>query len=341
MSNPFQLPSLSASLPSSASWHGREGHPAGNGAQSSSFRASREALSIDVRRPGHDSKLPSLSGQLGDYQATRHALAEASSAGLVSPSVEEPSQAGRKPAKAHVPSACLNCKRAHLACDVGRPCRRCVNLGKSDTCIDVQHKKRGRPRLKDRPSSQTGIPTLQTLDGKSDVSGSPASASYARHSPGSEAGYFRSPIRGMDLLSPPLLASTSVMQVAGRTHGAHAHPRSASTRSRLQATPTLVPIIFAIPWMQTASTEVAIQHPLGRISRTAFRVRMRLASQVRLIRWRLASTLIPNPTSIHTIHINSINSNSSRALDSSSRKLHLARIPQQAHLTQRTVWCRL
>lgn len=44
----------------------------------------------------------------------------------------------RKLTKTHVPSACLNCKRAHLACDVSRPCRRCVNLGKTDTCIDVQ-----------------------------------------------------------------------------------------------------------------------------------------------------------------------------------------------------------
>jgi len=30
-----------------------------------------------------------------------------------------------------------------------RPCRRCVSLDKQDTCVDVQHKRRGRPRLKD------------------------------------------------------------------------------------------------------------------------------------------------------------------------------------------------
>lgn len=58
----------------------------------------------------------------------------------------------RKTAKAHVSSACLNCKRAHLACDAERPCRRCTKLGKTATCVDVQHKKRGRPRLKDRES---------------------------------------------------------------------------------------------------------------------------------------------------------------------------------------------
>ncbi|CBQ72460.1 conserved hypothetical protein [Sporisorium reilianum SRZ2] len=227
-SNVFQLPSLSASLPSSTSWHG-----ASNAVNlpSPSFRGrgSRESQSTDPRRPAQDAKLLSLSGQFGDFPGSnRSLLAEPSPAGLTSPSIDETSPAGRKPAKAHVPSACLNCKRAHLACDVGRPCRRCVNLGKSDTCIDVQHKKRGRPRLKDRPSSQAGVTTLQSLEGKSDVSGSPASASYARQSPGSESGYFRSPTRGNELLSPPLLSSSTVMHVSGRTHGAGSHPRSAS-----------------------------------------------------------------------------------------------------------------
>lgn len=36
---------------------------------------------------------------------------------------------GRK-AKAHVASACINCKRAHLSCDIGRPCARCIASGK-------------------------------------------------------------------------------------------------------------------------------------------------------------------------------------------------------------------
>ncbi|WPH04537.1 Hypothetical protein R9X50_00742900 [Acrodontium crateriforme] len=51
--------------------------------------------------------------------------------------------------KAHVASACINCKRAHLSCDIQRPCVRCVATGKQDSCVDVQHKKRGRPRLRD------------------------------------------------------------------------------------------------------------------------------------------------------------------------------------------------
>ena len=46
----------------------------------------------------------------------------------------------------HVNRACVHCKRAHLACDEARPCRRCIHLNKSE-CVDVEHKKRGRPRV--------------------------------------------------------------------------------------------------------------------------------------------------------------------------------------------------
>lgn len=38
-------------------------------------------------------------------------------------------RSGRK-SKAHVASACMNCKRAHLSCDVQRPCARCVASSK-------------------------------------------------------------------------------------------------------------------------------------------------------------------------------------------------------------------
>lgn len=32
--------------------------------------------------------------------------------------------------KAHVASACVNCKKAHLSCDIQRPCGRCISSGK-------------------------------------------------------------------------------------------------------------------------------------------------------------------------------------------------------------------
>lgn len=35
-----------------------------------------------------------------------------------------------------------------------RPCSRCTSNGKEDTCVDVQHKKRGRPRLRDERESR-------------------------------------------------------------------------------------------------------------------------------------------------------------------------------------------
>lgn len=37
--------------------------------------------------------------------------------------------------KAHVASACVNCKKAHLSCDVQRPCGRCVASGKQVSAL--------------------------------------------------------------------------------------------------------------------------------------------------------------------------------------------------------------
>ncbi|KAH8727537.1 hypothetical protein GQ44DRAFT_611463 [Phaeosphaeriaceae sp. PMI808] len=67
---------------------------------------------------------------------------------MIAPPATRPTKPARR-TKAHVASACVNCKKAHLSCDVQRPCGRCVASGKQDTCKDVQHKKRGRPRLRD------------------------------------------------------------------------------------------------------------------------------------------------------------------------------------------------
>ncbi|KAF8463480.1 hypothetical protein BDZ91DRAFT_306959 [Kalaharituber pfeilii] len=73
-----------------------------------------------------------------------------------------PAQQQRK-TKSHVASACVNCKKAHLACDVRRPCPRCVSLNKQDTCIDVQHKKRGRPRLRDERTHSFEVNQIGSL----------------------------------------------------------------------------------------------------------------------------------------------------------------------------------
>ncbi|KAH9870385.1 hypothetical protein IAQ61_005860 [Plenodomus lingam] len=88
-------------------------------------------------------------------------------AALIPPPSVRPNKPARR-TKAHVASACVNCKKAHLSCDVQRPCGRCVSSGKQDSCKDVQHKKRGRPRLRDdrefiRP--EEGRPSQSQLPG--------------------------------------------------------------------------------------------------------------------------------------------------------------------------------
>ncbi|KAK3073605.1 hypothetical protein LTR53_004660 [Teratosphaeriaceae sp. CCFEE 6253] len=92
-----------------------------------------------VATPQHSGVLP---------RAYSSAPSESSVAGAAGPALR-----GGRRSKTHVASACVNCKRAHLSCDVQRPCARCVASGKQDTCVDVQHKKRGRPRLREESGS--------------------------------------------------------------------------------------------------------------------------------------------------------------------------------------------
>ncbi|KAF2145445.1 uncharacterized protein K452DRAFT_283797 [Aplosporella prunicola CBS 121167] len=91
----------------------------------------------------------------------------------------QPRQKSARRNKAHVASACVNCKKAHLSCDVQRPCTRCVASGKETTCYDVQHKKRGRPRLRDTQEARA-----QPVQ---DVTGQPSPAAEAPESPASIA----------------------------------------------------------------------------------------------------------------------------------------------------------
>ncbi|KAI8085014.1 uncharacterized protein BX664DRAFT_387660 [Halteromyces radiatus] len=67
--------------------------------------------------------------------------------------------------KYHVASACVNCKKAHLACDASRPCKRCVSLGKTDSCLDIKHKKRGRPKLQDKKAVMTTKEKYEIMHG--------------------------------------------------------------------------------------------------------------------------------------------------------------------------------
>lgn len=58
--------------------------------------------------------------------------------------------------KVYVLKACVSCKASHVACDVGRPCQRCVRLNKADTCVDAERKKRGRPCNSTKKSASSG-----------------------------------------------------------------------------------------------------------------------------------------------------------------------------------------
>jgi len=65
--------------------------------------------------------------------------------------------------------ACINCRTAHAACDSGRPCKRCLQLGKGDSCRDAERKRTKKRTLNEFentgffPSLDSFIPLLSTL----------------------------------------------------------------------------------------------------------------------------------------------------------------------------------
>ena len=59
----------------------------------------------------------------------QHTGPQAQPATMIAPPPTRSAKPARR-TKAHVASACVNCKKAHLSCDVQRPCGRCVASGK-------------------------------------------------------------------------------------------------------------------------------------------------------------------------------------------------------------------
>jgi len=61
--------------------------------------------------------------------------------------------------------ACNNCRNSHTACDSGRPCKRCSQLGLTD-CQDAERKKKKRNfdelEKKEFPSMQDFLPLFNT-----------------------------------------------------------------------------------------------------------------------------------------------------------------------------------
>ncbi|KAK1593870.1 uncharacterized protein LY79DRAFT_513830 [Colletotrichum navitas] len=116
--------------------------------------------------------------------------------------------------KGHVASACVPCKRAHLRCDAQRPCSRCTSNGKEDACVDVQHKKRGRPRLRDDREARYGPSTYQHPQD--------AAAAASRRPPLSHYSAAGPPISGYD---DPIRGSHSYRVLKSQPSEPNAPPR--------------------------------------------------------------------------------------------------------------------
>ncbi|KAK2763333.1 hypothetical protein FQN54_009969 [Arachnomyces sp. PD_36] len=178
-------------------------------------------------------------------------------------------------AKAHVPSACVNCKHKHLGCDAERPCRRCVASGKEATCKDVTHKKRGRPPLRAEESLMRHFETPFGLPDPSReprLQMSPPVTRPNQHRRTSSSREIRPvtelrfPPRPGDpsvehgrpgvgihphpplWAAPPPAMSSSPLTQATASHGDHAAPRPYSSGSANQTTqPPPSPFSFSSP----------------------------------------------------------------------------------------------
>lgn len=78
--------------------------------------------------------LPRLPPVFGGQSGSQHVEQPFAPATLAASPPGATRTVGQKPTrrtKAHVASACVNCKKKHLGCDSARPCRRCVVAGKS------------------------------------------------------------------------------------------------------------------------------------------------------------------------------------------------------------------
>ncbi|CUS15752.1 unnamed protein product [Tuber aestivum] len=121
---------------------------------------------------------------------------------FVSPPSFPPPQLPRR-TKSHVASACVNCKKAHLACDGANSTKgsdtsvtkheglapetgsrdfddHALGVSVSDTCKDVQHKKRGRPRLRDERTHSFEVGQIGALQSHRPENVSPLSSPTTR-----------------------------------------------------------------------------------------------------------------------------------------------------------------
>jgi hypothetical protein len=117
-SNPQQRPLYSGEpLPRHQPYH----YQAGRSMDHASYGSGTVPQSYAYAYPS-----PSTPSYLG---AGPHTGLQAQPGTMIAPPPGRPTKPARR-TKAHVASACVNCKKAHLSCDVQRPCGRCVASGK-------------------------------------------------------------------------------------------------------------------------------------------------------------------------------------------------------------------
>lgn len=153
----FRVPYLSPPMSGSPSPESRPGPLRGTRRRRRSSSPSTPTTAVPTTepddRPGANNSISSINLVLNhetthppNSQGALSATANSAATGIPTP--EDPGlgassiQPGTVPlpprltrrTKAHVASACVNCKQKHLGCDSARPCRRCVLAGK-EVCI--------------------------------------------------------------------------------------------------------------------------------------------------------------------------------------------------------------
>ena len=128
---------------------------------------------------------------------------------------------GEKRRGRHVARACQHCKKAHLACDEQRPCKRCVRLGKTD-CRDVEHKRRGRsvafasPGTLDREAASSPLGSYQPLQPKT-----PPTSLQLFESSSSSASWMGTPVDQAEQQRRDIL-----LDLVNATATQHVHPEA-------------------------------------------------------------------------------------------------------------------
>ncbi|KAI7861248.1 hypothetical protein BDF14DRAFT_480239 [Spinellus fusiger] len=91
--------------------------------------------------PGHEVVCPDLS-VFRELQTTQPQQQDSHVPLVPTPSVRARTARNKVSKRKQVKNACVNCQKACKKCDEGRPCRRCIKLGLTETCINSPRKER-------------------------------------------------------------------------------------------------------------------------------------------------------------------------------------------------------